>query len=284
MDSTVRTVDLANRVLAYREYGDPDGLAVLYQHSMPSSSLEAAYIDDAARERGLRIIAIDRPGMGDSSMSPNRSIPEMVRDVGVLINRLDIDSFGVLALGGGAPYAWVLGQGMAHRVRALAVVSGETPGHSHVVETAKAFMALGTLPFTKRRFLDPAKAERAWADAFKDAPAADQEAAADPDFRAVELAALANAFAEGSGGAAKDVALVHGAKWGFPLTEVDVAHTLVWHGSADPRVSLEECRRVTDQVPGADVRVLEGEGHVSTWTRHRDEILDALAAAMREAS
>lgn len=279
MDTTVRTVDLANRVLAYREYGDPDGRPVLYQHSMPSSSREAEFFDAAARAHGLRLLAIDRPGMGGSSMSPNRSIVEMVRDVGVLINRLGIKEFGVLAFGGGAPYAWVLGQGMAHRVQAIAVVSGERPGDNYVLETAKAFMALGTLPFVGKRFRDPEKAGKAWADAFKHAGAADQAAAANESFRRIELEAIAEAFAEGSGGAAKDVALVHGAHWGFDLADVRVP-ALVWHGSEDTRIKLDDARRLVAQVPDARFTALDGEGHLSALVNHADEIVAALAASL----
>lgn len=55
------------RVLGFAEYGSPDGKALLYFHGYPSSRLEGKPVDDMARRRGLRFIAIDRPGFGLSS-------------------------------------------------------------------------------------------------------------------------------------------------------------------------------------------------------------------------
>ena len=61
----VRTSD--GRRLAYLEVGDPNGPLVLHNHGGPSSRLEARLLADAAIHNGLRLLCVDRPGMGQSS-------------------------------------------------------------------------------------------------------------------------------------------------------------------------------------------------------------------------
>ena len=49
------------RRLAWNEYGAPDGFPVMYYHGWPSSRLQARLAHHLALERGLRIVAMDRP-------------------------------------------------------------------------------------------------------------------------------------------------------------------------------------------------------------------------------
>jgi pimeloyl-ACP methyl ester carboxylesterase len=50
------------RRIGYAEFGDAKGLPVLAIHGTPGSRYMFALTDQAARERGLRIIAPERPG------------------------------------------------------------------------------------------------------------------------------------------------------------------------------------------------------------------------------
>ncbi|HSP41298.1 MAG TPA: alpha/beta hydrolase, partial [Luteolibacter sp.] len=60
--------------LAWNEFGDPAGRPVLYCHGWPSSRMQAVLVHHLARERGLRVIAPDRPGMGLSEHVPGRTL------------------------------------------------------------------------------------------------------------------------------------------------------------------------------------------------------------------
>ncbi|MEL7226506.1 MAG: alpha/beta hydrolase, partial [Cyanobacteria bacterium J06576_12] len=56
-----------NRQLAYAEYGSPDGYPLLYCHGGGSSRLEPLLLGDEVFSRlELRVIAPDRPGIGQS--------------------------------------------------------------------------------------------------------------------------------------------------------------------------------------------------------------------------
>src|SRR5258706_15990657 len=52
------------RSLSYLQVGDPRGPAVFHFHGHGSSRLEALMLGRAARKLGLRVIALDRPGIG----------------------------------------------------------------------------------------------------------------------------------------------------------------------------------------------------------------------------
>ena len=69
------------RRLACAEYGDPDGLPVLALHGTPGSRLMFALADAAARSRGMRLIAPERPGYGLSDCRPSASLARAATDL-----------------------------------------------------------------------------------------------------------------------------------------------------------------------------------------------------------
>src|SRR5450755_1039263 len=113
--------------IAIDEYGDPNGVPVIFCHGWPSSRTMAQLTDDAAREVGVRIISPDRPGIRDSSFHANRTLldwPPVMREIA---EQMGLEKFRVLAISGGAPYAFVTAWAMSERVEVIAVVSGATP-------------------------------------------------------------------------------------------------------------------------------------------------------------
>ena len=61
---TVRASD--DRLTGYYEYGDPNGTPVVALHGTPACGAGFAWADRRARTRGIRLLAPDRPGIGDS--------------------------------------------------------------------------------------------------------------------------------------------------------------------------------------------------------------------------
>ena len=121
-------VQLQNgRRIAVDEYGDPAGTPVFFCHGWPSSRTMAVLTDDAARDLGVRIISPDRPGINESEFQKERTLldwPPLLRE---LAAQLEIDRFRILAISGGAPYAYVSGWSMPEKIEAIAVVSGAPP-------------------------------------------------------------------------------------------------------------------------------------------------------------
>lgn len=84
------------RKLGYAQYGSPTGCAILYQHGLPGSRIEAAASHDLAIELNARIIAIERPGYGWSSPHPTRTILDWPKDVECLADHLGLEEYSVL--------------------------------------------------------------------------------------------------------------------------------------------------------------------------------------------
>src|SRR4026207_1302267 len=116
-----------NAVVAFEEYGDADGQPVVFCHGWPSSRTMARLTDDPARELGVRIISPDRPGISGSSLQRDRKLGDWPHVVERLLDHLGIGQFRMLAISGGAPYAYATGTAMPNRVVAIAIACGAIP-------------------------------------------------------------------------------------------------------------------------------------------------------------
>jgi pimeloyl-ACP methyl ester carboxylesterase len=92
-----RSVSLVDgRQLGFSEYGDHNGLPIFYFHGFPGSRLEAGRFHEIAVANRYRLIGIDRPGMGLSSIHKQRSILSWPDDIERLANLIGIDKFSIV--------------------------------------------------------------------------------------------------------------------------------------------------------------------------------------------
>ncbi len=115
------------RALEVREYGDPGGRPIFFFHGLIGSHHQASYVADQARARGLRIIAPNRPGVGESEFIERASLLEAVDDLEDLAEALRIDDFSVIGISGGTPYALAALHRLGDRIRTVTVLSGMGP-------------------------------------------------------------------------------------------------------------------------------------------------------------
>src|SRR5919106_2686580 len=122
-DRTSRVQRLpGGRRVGYAEFGDPGGKPVLAIHGTPGSRFMFARTDRAARARGLRIIAPERPGYGLSDYCHAGSLARLAADAVALADALGLDRFAVLGVSGGGPHALVAASAMLDRVALLALI------------------------------------------------------------------------------------------------------------------------------------------------------------------
>ncbi len=55
------------RILAYDEYGAPDGIPLIFNHGLSDSRLIRNPDEALTQSLGVRVIAADQPGVGSSS-------------------------------------------------------------------------------------------------------------------------------------------------------------------------------------------------------------------------
>ncbi|MFH5800912.1 alpha/beta fold hydrolase [Haladaptatus sp. CMAA 1911] len=79
------------------------------------------------RSHGLRILAPDRPGVGESDPILGRGLLDWPTDVVQLADELDVDEFAVIGVSGGGPYALACAYTIPERLTAVTIVSGVAP-------------------------------------------------------------------------------------------------------------------------------------------------------------
>ena len=85
----MKSIKLADgRVLAYRDYGNPDGQPVLFIHGFADSGVVRYHDDAYTAAIGARIIAPDLPGVGGSSPDRGRTVSRWAGDARQLVDQL----------------------------------------------------------------------------------------------------------------------------------------------------------------------------------------------------
>nr|WP_234712959.1 alpha/beta hydrolase [Mycolicibacterium komanii]CRL76828.1 alpha/beta hydrolase [Mycolicibacterium komanii] len=103
MTAEVTTRD--GRRIAYDEVGDPNGPLVVHNHGGPSSRLEVRLLAKSAAKNGIRLVGVDRPGMGRSSVQKARSYAGWAEDLTAVADALGHREFGVTGWSEGGPWA-----------------------------------------------------------------------------------------------------------------------------------------------------------------------------------
>jgi pimeloyl-ACP methyl ester carboxylesterase len=276
------------RRLAYAEYGLPSSPPVLYFHGLPSSRLEGALADAEARRIGLRILSLDRPGMGNSSFQPRRGIADWPKDVERFADDLGLARFGVLGTSGGGPYALACAATLPGRVTAAALLAGL----GRLADTSRVVQLTGFSRF----FLGLAR-RAPWSLPALCVPVAfslrtrapdlylrrfafrlcelDREALLDPLVLGAMVGAFRESAAAGHRGPCHDLRIAC-QPWGFdPASISSPVHLL--HGDKDTVVPPAMSEELAGIIPGAKLDILPGEGHYSLPVRHAGRALQFLA-------
>jgi len=276
--------------MAYDEYGDAKGAPVFFCHGWPSSRTMAELTDAAAHDLGVRIISPDRPGISGSAFQANRKLIDWPPIVGELADKLEIERFHILAISGGAPYAYVTASEMPQRVRAIAIVSGAPPivdlsEHSELLKLYRWMLALyRSHPQLLRALFYLARPIACLRPPIRFRPLLLKLLLQPVDAAALRDAAAFEACFESQRRAwrasAKGVmtdAEIYAQPWGFRLEDVDVPVRL-WHGKEDRAFSFRVAQEVAARLPNCVARYVDNAGHYSLPIRHMHEILADLIA------
>jgi len=266
------------------EYGDPAGVPVVFCHGWPSSCTMAELTNDAAREVGVRIISPDRPGISGSALQKERRLLDWPPLLGSIVDRLGVGEFRILAISGGAPYAYVTALAMPARVRAIAVVSGVPPiyglgNHAGLRPLHRWMLALYRMrPELLRTCFHAAR------------PFISMRAAIRVARGLVRLLqpwvaaglgdwAACNACFESQRrpwrGSAEGVmmdAKIYAEPWGFAFEDIDVPVRL-WHGWNDRTFSVRLAEAVARRLPNCTAHYVDNAGHYSLPIRNMRRIL-----------
>ncbi|MCU1351919.1 MAG: alpha/beta hydrolase [Acidimicrobiales bacterium] len=274
------------RLLGWLDLGDAAGRPVIHLHGTPGCAAEATPLAAAAADRGIRLVAVDRPGIGGSDPHPRRTLLDLVDDLVVLADRLELERPSVLGYSGGGPYALACGAVRPDRFATIGVVAGagpaDAPGAGAPTDRTDrvltwlssraprlgAAVVAGSGRFTRAM---PGTALRIWA---ADLPPADRRVVQAAGVRARDVMRyLAQAMVEGARGVVDDERVL-AQPWGFGAADVR-APVRWWHGADDEIVPLAEAAAVAASIPDVRFHVLPDAGHL-LWPRHAGAILGSL--------
>ena len=117
-----------DRRLSFAEYGSRRGPAIVWMHGTPGARRQIPLEARAYAERhGLRLIGLDRPGIGSSTSHLYPDILDWTRDLELVLETLAIDTVRMIGLSGGGPYALAAGAALPDRVHGVGVLGGVAP-------------------------------------------------------------------------------------------------------------------------------------------------------------
>ena len=245
------------RRLAYAEYGDPSGRPTLYFHGLPGSRLEAALAHASALQAGVRLIAVDRPGIGGSDRKPGRCLLDWPADVLHLAAHLGLARFAVIGVSGGGPYAAVCAHSISERLDAVGIVSGVAPFDGKSLFQGMLWFNQVILRFAQRAPWLVTWGLRAavvlrWFPRFavgllaRTLDTADRDVLARDEIRETFARSLVESLRQGTGGHVDEL-LILARPWGFRLEEPADVH--LWHGGRDRVVPASHGRSLCEALP-----------------------------------
>jgi len=262
------------RTLAYLEVGDPNGPLVIHNHGGPSSRLEARLLADAASKNRLRLICVDRPGIGESSPQKARSYSGWADDLVAIADALGYREFGVTGWSEGGPWALAaaayIDSARLRHVSSIAPGSYGAFGDNSAAQYLSKIDALGgtlalrfkpgfrlmyaTLGLTAKRF--PQSFVKQIRNNLNEY---DQRLLSQPEVATAFGDACAECFAHGSDGLVRDAELLY-RRWAFDVSAI-TRPVHMWQGLDDKLVPDPINKAVADAMPGAVWHPVDGAGH-----------------------
>lgn len=276
LESQTRFLSTGNgHRLSFHEYGDPTGRPVLFFHGT-GSHVHGMLLHKPACELGFRIIAPDRPGIGQSSFRPGWTLLDYADAMDELCTSLGLATVDAIGVSGGGPTLMAMAYRYPERlsqILALACVMPvmNDPRYAEGVgRSVRIIATLGrTLPLPLFRlpyaalgalqtlFRSPRSFARLFASSLSEG---DRALFRQPNYQHLFMRDFQETFRQGSKGPAYDVQTFH-KPWGFDLSGIP-GEILCHHGTEDRIVPLSHSEYL--QQTARHVRLVRrpGLGHL----------------------
>jgi pimeloyl-ACP methyl ester carboxylesterase len=274
------------RVLAWHEWGRRTDRPVLFcTGAAMSGALGVGH--DVLDPLGVRLLAVDRPGLGASSPDPVKSLATWVDDVTALLEATALERPHVVGFSQGGPFALALAA--EDLVASVALVSAQDELR-HPVVAALLPDAVAAMVHLAHR--DPATLARdiasvasaAWLQdlVVGTSSAPDRAFCTSASFAAAYGQCRAEGFRQGVDGYVQDLLAALG-PWPFRPEDVAVPVAL-WYGAHDasPVHSPDHGAPLAARLPRATRTVIDDAGGALLWT-HASAILARLLGHVVEA-
>ncbi|KZF25545.1 alpha/beta-hydrolase [Xylona heveae TC161] len=283
------------RELGFAEYGSPTGTPVFYFHGDVGSRIEVVEWDKAAKKNDIRIIGVDRPGMGLSSFQPDRKLLDWPKDVRELARHLGITEYRIIGVSGGGPFVLacayaipqnelkaagvVAGMGLwSYGLRGMRVVPRLTWNLTSWMPGAYGKL-LDSLLVPAAQNPDISETDKLAAKIVKEFREGDRKYyEQDPYMTTVLRDVLRAGFQQGSKGLVHDIKIMT-RHWGFELKDISQDKVLFWYGLDDENTTPRVGRLMHKEIRQSKLTEYQGTTHFTIMGKHGDKILSELIKA-----
>lgn len=266
-----------DRKLAWSEWGSEDGIPVLF---CPGAGMSGSLGFGATHlpALGLRLLAIDRPGLGLSDPHPSKTLSSWVDDVRQLIHIKNLHPVLAVGFSQGAPFAFALAD--ARLVEAIAIVSGQDElSHPSIKpllhpDVAQMIAAVEQDAATfEQHFAQIVTWEGLWQLSINMSAERDHTLYLSDSFGQAYQRCLQEGFSQGAAGYARDLVNAMSA-WFFALEDITIPVDL-WYGGLDasPVHSPDFGVTLAARLPQATHILDPDAGGSILWTRSHDILL-----------
>jgi pimeloyl-ACP methyl ester carboxylesterase len=264
-----------NRQIGFAEFGDPRGRPVFWLHGTPGARRQIpAEARLFAETNHIRLVGLDRPGIGSSTPYQYASVAEFAADLESIADCLGIGRMAVVGLSGGGPYTLAASAAMPDRIVVAGVLGGVAPavgpdsirgGLMSVGSAVAPVLEVAGYPVriaaaSVIKFIAPV-ADTALEIYARVSPEGDRRLLGRPEFKAMFLDDLLNGGRKQLSAPIYDI-VAFSRPWGFRLDEVKVpVHW--WHGDRDHIIPFSHGQHMVAALPDAHLYTIHGESHLA---------------------
>ncbi|WP_420159165.1 alpha/beta fold hydrolase [Nocardiopsis sp. CNT-189] len=265
------------RTLAYAEYGDPGGTPVLFVPGA-ATGRRMSFGGPLPHRRGVRLISLDRPGLGASAPHPAKTLTSVGADLAHLARATAGGPAPIVANSQGAPFA--LAAALAGAATRLVLAS---PADEAAHPALRPLLPAHFQDLLAEVAAAPDRAARTFADytagdlfdmVLGSHPPCDAPVYTDPGFRRMFRAALEEGLSGGPAGYPADTVLAM-SPWNLGLDRITVPVS-IHYGAHDRAHSPDRCRTLASRIPAARLRTDPDAGGSLLWARPGRILDDAL--------
>ena len=288
LDNTIQLPD--GRTLGYALYGPLEGQPVLYFHGTPSSRLEpltleiyGVAIQSLLAQYNIRLIAVDRPGMGLSSFHKKGTFLSFANDAKELLQQLAIEQCSVLCWSGGGPFALAMAYQYPQIITGIYIIAGfsrriDAEVRKQMYANKFYFMTSRYFPWIQRlalRITTKKKITKPLPQRLAGLPNADYAYLKNVEKLNRFIAVTIKEGCRQSTKGPVYEAAIYFNNLGFPLSQIR-QRVHYWWGTEDKAVVPLHPKAVEKQMSDSILHYKHGEGHLSIYIKYIEEVLQTI--------
>lgn len=259
----------SNRVLSFSDIGPEKGLPVIAFPPTSGSRLQVHPDISVLFDLNIRLITVDKPGIGYSTTVENYDLQYVAEYIEALADQLSLESFALLGLCGGTAHALSASSILKERVLHTTLISSVSPYQSvdlfkgskssHLIELATRIPQLLYPLITLSVSNLMKESDKYYTQLFPQLCESDKQAILKSDFNDNFLLSLRECMRQGPKAFCDELALL-GKDWGIDFALVTQPITF-WHGKEDHYVPIHLIQFFSDKFVNAELIEVEECGH-----------------------